>query len=97
MPIVRLENLLKSGASSRLDKIIQTAKDTEALTLTLRAVLDAEAGAALVSAAVREDELTVLCNSSAWAARLRFEADRLLAAAREHGYVASHCRVRVAR
>lgn len=97
MPIVSLENLLKSGASSRLDKVVQTAKDTEALTATLKKRLESELAESLVAATVRDNELVLLASSSAWAARLRFESDELLKAANASGAAASSCRVRVAR
>ncbi len=97
MTITSLEKLLKSGASSRLDEIIQTAKNMEALTERLRSQLDGELAASLISANARDGELTLLCSSSAWAARLRFESDTLLAAANEFGVAASRCQVKVAR
>jgi CubicO group peptidase (beta-lactamase class C family) len=40
-------------------------------------------------------ELVVIAASSAWANRLRYEADTLLAAARDAGLTVSACRVRV--
>ncbi len=50
----------------------------------------------IVAANVREDgELIVICASSAWASRLRYETDLLLRAARDAGVSAHTCRVRV--
>lgn len=97
MTIIRLENLLKSGASSRLDKIIQTAKDMESLTGALKEELGGELAGALISASVRDEELTLLCSSSAWAARLRFESDKLLAATKRCGVAVRRCHVKVTR
>ncbi|MGB5245159.1 MAG: DciA family protein [Woeseia sp.] len=97
MTIVSLENLLKSGASSRLEKIVQTAKDMGALTQALRDDLGQDLAASLVSASVREDELILLCSSSAWAARMRYETEKLLATAKKTGVAASRCQVKVAR
>ena len=52
---------------------------------------------AIVAANVRENgELVVICASSAWASRLRYETDLLLEAARNAGVSARSCRVRVA-
>ncbi len=97
MTITRLEKLLKSATSGRLGKVIQTAQDMQTLTAALREPLDPELAAGLVAASVRDGELSVLADSPAWASRLRFEADTLLAAARAAGAEVSRCRVRVAR
>lgn len=97
MPVVRLEKLLNSGTSGRLKEIIQTAKNSQALTACIQQVLDPEAAAAVLSVTLRDGQLTLLCNSSAWAARLRFESDGILDAARNGGFDASLCRVRVSR
>jgi hypothetical protein len=68
------------------------------LASALVGALPADEGASILAANVREDgELVVLCTSPAWASRLRFAADTLLAAARAHGAEASSCSVRVAR
>ncbi|MCH9004005.1 MAG: DUF721 domain-containing protein [Proteobacteria bacterium] len=51
---------------------------------------------AIVAANVRDDgELVIICASSAWASRLRYETDRLLQAAKDAGVSAHTCRVRV--
>ena len=52
----------------------------------------------VIAANIRDDgELIVICRSSAWASRLRFETDTLLAAARAYGAEVEHCTIRVAR
>jgi len=52
---------------------------------------------AIVAANFREDgELVVICASSAWASRLRYETEILLQAARNAGVMAQTCRIRVA-
>ena len=54
--------------------------------------------AAVIAANVRDDgELVVICESPAWASRLRFAADTLLEAAIAHGAAATRCTVRVSR
>jgi hypothetical protein len=51
-----------------------------------------------LSANVRDDgELVVLASSPAWAAKLRFEADSLMAAARQSGANVTSFKVRVSR
>jgi hypothetical protein len=63
----------------------------------LRSQLSVEAAPHLLGANVRENgELVLICSSSAWASRLRFESDALLRAAQESGVAASSCQVRVA-
>jgi len=98
MPISRLDKLLKSPDAEGLDKIIQRAQEMEELTETLRAALGEELGRQLAAANLRDSgELVLVCTSSAWAAKLRFEAERLVVLLRESGAAVSGCRVRVAR
>jgi len=97
MSIIRLENLLKSSGGSRLEKIVQTAQNMEDLTVLLRGSLDDDAAASLLAASLHDDgELVLFCSSPAWASRLRFDGEKLLAIACEHGVAATRCRVRVA-
>ena len=96
MSIIRLEKLLKTGAGGALDEIIQRAQNMDELTTALRAVLPAEAGPNLLAANLRENgELVLICSSSAWASRLRFESEKLMAAARKAGLDVSSCKVSV--
>jgi hypothetical protein len=96
MPATKLENLLKSGASGSLEKLIQTAQNMDSLTIALRAALDPEMAEKVLAANVREnDELAVVCSSSAWASRIRFESGALLAAAAKAGFPATSVRVTV--
>ena len=93
-----LEKLLNPSKGGDLANIVRCAQDMGELASALARALPAEEGAAILAANVREDgELVVLCQSSAWASRLRFSADALLDAARAHGADASRCSVRVAR
>jgi hypothetical protein len=97
MSIIRLEKLLKSNAGGDLKNIIQTAQKLDDLTTRLRSRLKADAAPHLLGANVREDgELVLICSSSAWASRLRFESDALLRTARDFGVAARTCQVRVA-
>lgn len=93
-----LENLLNPSQNGDLGSIVRRAKDMGALTAALARAVPPEEGASIVAANVRDDgELVVLCRSPAWASRLRFSSDELLAAARAHGTEADRCMVRVAR
>ncbi len=94
MTITRLENLLKTGAGGTLDEIIQRAQNMDELTTALRAELPADAGPNLLAANLREDgELVLICASSAWASRLRFESDKLIEVTRKAGLDVKTCRV----
>ncbi len=96
MTIIRLENLLKARAGSTLNKIIQRAQKMDELTTVLRAELAADAAQNLLVANLREDgELVLVCASSAWASRLRFESDTLMEVARKTGLTVTTCRVTV--
>jgi hypothetical protein len=96
MTAEKLENLLNSGASGSLEKIIQRAKNMDSLTGTMRTVLDPDMGENLLAANVRDDgELVIVCSSSAWASRIRFESNALLDAAGRAGFDAISCRVTV--
>ena len=93
-----LENLLNPSKDGDLANIVRRAQDMGALATALVRALPADEGASILAANVRDDgELVVLTHSPAWASRLRFYADALLAAARAHGAEASRCSVRVAR
>lgn len=96
MSATKLENLLKSGAAGSLEKIIQRAQNMDLLTTALRSAVAPDMGENLLAANVREDgEMVVVCASSAWASRIRFESDVLMDAARKAGFEASSTRVTV--
>jgi hypothetical protein len=96
MSIIRLDKLLKTGAGSGLDEIVRYAREMDDLTSALRAVLPEEAQSELLAANLRKNaELVLICSSSSWAARLRFESDRLIEAARMTGADVEKCRVKV--
>jgi hypothetical protein len=93
-----LENLLNPNKDGDLANIVRRARDMGELASALLRALPAEEGASILSANVRDDgELVILCRSSAWASRLRFSSDALLAAAKTCGAEVSRCSVRVAR
>ena len=98
MSIIRLQNLLESGETDGLGKLVRRAQDMDRLTTALKAGLDAESGPHLVAANLRADGLLViLADSPAWAARFRYESDRFIEWARAGGGDARSCRIVVAR
>jgi len=98
MPTHKLGNLLNPCDDGDLGALIGRARRMGELTdILCKALPDADKSA-IVAANIRADgELVVICASSAWVSRLRYETDRLLQAAREAGVSAHTCRVRVAR
>ena len=91
-----LKNLLNSSAGGELGDIVRRARKMGELTHVLCNVLPDEYAGAIVAANLREDgDLVIIAASSAWASRLRYETDALLAAAREAGLSPSACRIRV--
>lgn len=98
MPIVSLENLLRSGTSDSLDDLVRKAQNMGELTHILQCALEPELAQSLKAANVREDgALVLVCESSAWAARLRYESDTMLNAAREAGMAVTSCKVSITR
>ncbi len=98
MPIIRLDKLLKSGASGTLDKIVQTARHMDELTSMLKKELQPDLAANLLAASLSENgELVLIASSSAWASRFRFEAEKLMEIAQQSGAKISTCRVSVSK
>jgi hypothetical protein len=96
MSIIRLEKLLETASGDALEKIIQRAQNMGDLTDAIRAVLPVDAQATILGANLRENgELVLICSSSSWAARLRFESKKLIEAARLAGVDVVSCKVRV--
>jgi hypothetical protein len=96
MPSSKLENLLSPCIEGELGDLIGRARRMGELTDILSSALPESDRSAIVAANIREDgELVVICASSAWASRLRYETEVLLKAARDAGITAHTCRVRV--
>lgn len=96
MTISNLKNLLNPCNDGDLAKLINRAQRMGELTEILCSSLPESDRSAIVAANVRDDgELVVICASSAWASRLRYETENLLQAARDAGVSAHTCRVRV--
>jgi hypothetical protein len=98
MPIKPLGNLLNPNNDGGLGDLIRHARDMGELVSAIQAALpDAEA-AAVIAANIRDNgELVILCSSSAWASRLRFETEPMMQAARATGAEVRCCNVRVGR
>jgi len=98
MPPKRLEDLLNANADRGLGEIVGRARELDDLVDALKRIFPEQHANGIRAANIREDgELVVLAASPAWAARLRFEADRLVSAARETGATVTGCKVRVSR
>jgi len=98
MTIISLEKLLKSSAGGTLRKIVQNAQFLDDLTASLKKELEPDLAANLLAASVRTDgELVLIASSSAWAAKLRFEGDRLMAVAVAAGCPVQSYRVSVSK
>ena len=92
----KLENLLKPSANGGLGDVIDRAQRMGELTGILNKALPESDREAIVAANLRENgELVVICATSAWASRLRYETELLLKAAKDAGLPAHTCRVRV--
>jgi len=98
MSAKHIGDLLKPNDNGGLAATLERTQRIAELTSTLSAALGGEAGRSIVSASVDERRvLHVKTRSSAWAARLRFEGDRLLEAASNGGWPASSLKVQVGR
>ena len=96
MTTSKLKNLLNPSNDGDLGNLINRARRMGELTDILSNALPESDRSAIVAANVREDgELVVICASSAWASRLRYETEALLTAAKTAGVTAHTCRIRV--
>ena len=98
MPVKSLEELLKASTDGSLGEVVRHARDMGDLVQILQDSLPDGQQAAISAANIRDNgELVVLANSSAWASRLRYETDVMMAAARSTGKEVNRCTVRVGR
>ena len=98
MTLKRIDKLLNSKGDNALENLVHRAQDMDELAAALRQAVADLGPDQIVAANLRENgELVVVCRSSAWAARLRFESDRLLDTARQGGHPAERLRIRVGR
>src|SRR5690606_6348775 len=98
MSIVKLDKLLQPGSDDPLKKLVQRSRNMSDLAQILRAALPSDVAPHLLAANLRDDgELVLICSSSSWAARLRFESESLLKAARQANLNATACSVKVSK
>ncbi len=98
MAAKKLGNILNLKGNGGLGDIVRRARDMGELTRDLSNALPDDLSGSLIAANIRDDsELVLICRSSAWAARVRFEEKTLLAAARKRGINVDKVSVRVAR
>jgi hypothetical protein len=98
MSFKRLENLLKPNDDGDLGEIIGHARHMGELVHSLQQSLPSDMADSVRAANIRDTgELVILASSPAWAAKLRFEVDRLMAAARTSGAEITSCKIRVSR
>lgn len=92
----KLKNLLNPSGNGDLADMVERAQAMGELTKRLQSVLSAELASSLVAANINADgRLILIAKSPAWAARLRFETDRLIATAQQTDDSVSGCSVRV--
>ena len=92
---VHLSSLL-DGSDSALARIIGKASEFHELTNRVREFLPTDVAPHLVATALNDDQLVLIADSAAWAARLRFLAsDVLTQLERKEGLGAHSVKVRV--
>ena len=98
MSIISLEKLLKSDSGGALEDMVQTAQDMDKLTSMLQQGLEADLAVNLIAASLRDSgELVLIASSSAWAAKMRYEAEKMMEIVRQSGAEVENCRVTVSR
>jgi hypothetical protein len=98
MTAKQLVHLLNSNGNRELGDLVKRARDMGELTEILSGSLPADLAGSVVAANIRdESELVLICHSSAWAARLRFEEAALIKLAQQHGVNVDKVSVKVAR
>ncbi|HUO82866.1 MAG TPA: DUF721 domain-containing protein [Gammaproteobacteria bacterium] len=73
-----------------LDELVRRAEKVDRLGRAVATLIGEPIGAHVVSANLRDDALTVITDSPVWAARLRFESERLLNGLRESAIADVH-------
>ena len=97
MTAKQLGKLLNPKGNGELGDIVKRAREMGELTENLCKILPGDLAGSVVAANIRgESELVLICQSSAWASRLRFEEAALIAAASSLGVNVDKVSVRVA-
>ena len=74
MSFNKLKKILNSKTHNNLDKVVQRAKDIEELHLLINNNLNKETASHIIGCNLDDSgKLVILCDSIAWAAKLRFE------------------------
>ena len=98
MPIISLKKLLKSDSGSALEDMVQTAQYMDELTSMLQQGLETDLAINLLAASLRDNgELVLIASSSAWAAKIRFESEKLMDLVSQSGAKVTTCRVAVSK
>ncbi len=98
MTAKQLGNLLNPKGNGELAAIVKRAREMGELTEALAKILPENLRGSVVAANIKGDrELVLICQSSAWASRLRFEEAALISAASSLGVNVDKVSVRVAR
>lgn len=98
MSTEKLKNLLNPCGNGELADMVQRAQSMGALSEALIEALPGDFATSIVAANIRDNRhLVVVAATSAWAARLRFEAALLQEAARKFGASVDSVSVRVAK
>ena len=98
MAAKQLGNLLNPKGNGELANIVKRAREMGELTENLSKILPEDLKGSVVAANIRgNSELVLICPSSAWASRLRFEEAALISAASSLGINVDKVSVRVAR
>ncbi len=92
-----LESLLKPGSDGDLGGIVRKARDLADLTTGLKKALPDDLASGIIAVNLNEDALVLVCSSSAWASRLRFEEQQVKKASEAIGHAIEHVVVRVTR
>ena len=92
-----LESLLNPSGDGDLGGIVRKARGLADLTTALKGLLPEDLASGVLAVNVRDQALVLVCASSAWAARLRFEEVRIREAAASAGHEVESVVVRVAR
>ena len=97
MPPKKLDELLNSNKNEGLSTLVDRAEAIGALTQAVQNALPPDLTASLIAANTDDDgQLIVVARSPAFAARLRFEHDALIAAAKSAGESVESVKIRVA-
>jgi len=98
MSIISLEKLLKSDSGGTLEDMVQTAQYMDELTSMLQRGLEPDLAVNLIAASLRDSgELVLIASSSAWAAKIRFETEKMMDLVRQSGATVTTCRVTVSK